>query len=215
MRTTLNLATRPVRNERLPALLFGIAALALLLVTVQHAFVAYRLLPGRSQALRDEVAALLKENEVIATESGKLRGVRASPQQEAEWVALRSLIDRRTFWWSRLFGVLEETLPPEVRLLSVLPQLQEGERELFMTVRVQNTDAGYAFMRALEGRPEFADVAARSVATERGEDPEFQLKMRYLSEEPKDEAPPPGGAPPAPVSTPAREARAAAEGAAR
>lgn len=40
----LNLATRPARNERLPALLFTLAVLALLGLTAQHVLVARRLL---------------------------------------------------------------------------------------------------------------------------------------------------------------------------
>jgi Tfp pilus assembly protein PilN len=202
VRTTLNLATRPVQNERLPALLFGVAAFVLLLVTVQHALVMHRLLPGRSKALREEVAALQKEREALEVESAGLRRVTATAAQQSEWEVLKGLVDQRTFSWSRLFVVLEDVLPPEARVLSVSPRVQKEGRGLEMRVRVQSNDVGYELMRTLEGRPEFSNVGVRSVESDAGREAEFLLVMFYLVDT-GEEAPTP------PPSAPAREARAA------
>ena len=48
MSRPLNLASRPFRNEALPALLFGMAVLALLALSIQHAHTLTRLRPCRS-----------------------------------------------------------------------------------------------------------------------------------------------------------------------
>jgi len=46
-----NLATRPLRNERLPAVLLGVALAGLLGLGVRHAFVLRELLPSRTAAV--------------------------------------------------------------------------------------------------------------------------------------------------------------------
>jgi Tfp pilus assembly protein PilN len=178
MHAPLNLATRPVRNERLPALLFLLAAFALLLVTVQHAVIASRLLPRRSNALREEVASLEKELEQLENEGASLRRITVNPEQKTEWTVLKGLVDRRTFWWSRLLAVLEQIMPREARLTSVAPHLKENTYELELSVRLQNANAGYEFMRTLERRPEFSDVRLKT-KDEQGGEIEFQLVMRY------------------------------------
>jgi Tfp pilus assembly protein PilN len=196
VRTTLNLASRPVRNERLPAVLFGIAAFALLLVTVQHAVIAYRLLPGRSKALREEVAALRKEIQDLDNEAGSLARVQATKQQQFEWAILKELVDQRTFEWSQLFAVLEATLPNDVRILSVAPRVRQGEYTVDLTVRVQGRGAGYSFLRELEKRPEFSDVSARNISSDRENEEEFVISMQYQFAPDSDAVP----APPAPAA---------------
>ena len=179
MRGPLNLATRPVRNERLPALLFGLAAFALLLVTVQHAFVAYRVMPARSKALREEVASLQKELEQIEVEAANLSRVVVAPTQKTEWAVIKELVDRRVFWWSRLFATFEEMLPREARITGVAPRISKDRKlELEMTVRLQSANAGYSLMRLLEKHPEFSDVRNPRNEAMSGEY-EFFYVMRY------------------------------------
>jgi hypothetical protein len=200
MMAPLNLASRPVRNERLPALLFAAATLALLLVTCQHAVVASRLLPRRSVALRDEVAALKKESEQIDTEASNLRRVSVTAAQKTEWALLKGLIDRRTFEWSRLFALLEQILPKGVRVISVSPMMKEGGYSLEMIVRVQNANVGFEFGKLLEARPEFADVLPKNFDQAPGGEVEILLAMRYLVQEPDtpvQAGPAPAGATPA------------------
>jgi Tfp pilus assembly protein PilN len=207
VRTTLNLASRPVRNERLPAVLFGIAAFALLLVTVQHAVIAYRLLPGRSKALREEVAALRKEIQDLDNEAGSLARVQATKQQQLEWAILKELVDQRTFEWSQLFAVLEATLPNDVRILSASPKVRQSEYTLDLTVRVQGRSAGYAFLRELEKRPEFSDVSARSISSDRENEEEFIISMQYqFAPEPNSVPEPPARPAPTPAGNVAQAA---------
>jgi Tfp pilus assembly protein PilN len=187
MRGPLNLATRPVRNERLPALVFVIAALAMFLVTVQHAFIVYHLMPGRSKALREEVTALRKESEQLDLEKARLARLPSTPQLRTEWSVIRNLVDRRTFWWSKLFEVLEKALPFEVRLVSVTPRTKEGKYHLDMVVRARSVEDGFAFVKELERRDEFEEVVASgvsriaSVSGSTNNEVEVQLTMRYLA----------------------------------
>ena len=200
----LNLATRPVRNERLPALLFLLAAAAVLLVTLQHAFVIYRLRPGASRALHAEVARLTEEQGKLQEEQRQLQLVTVSPQQRQEWTALKSLVDRRTFWWSKVLEILEETVPSRLRILSVSPKVTDDERWLDLTFRVEDDAVGYAFVKTLQSRPEFAQVDPKSFQATTNNEAEFLISMKYLVGQPKTAPPVPGTAPPA---TPPASAR--------
>jgi hypothetical protein len=185
----LNLATRPVRNERLPALLFLLAAFALLLVTLQHGVIVYRLRPGGSRALHEEVARLREESKKLTDEASELRGVTVAAKDRAEWATLKALVDRRTFWWSKLLELLEDMLPREVRIVAVTPRIAERQRYLDFIVRVTDHDAGFRFEQALRKRPEFDDVVIKLIEGE-GSEVEFQISLRYLTGESKPIAPP-------------------------
>jgi hypothetical protein len=203
MRGPLNLATRPVRNERLPALLFGLAAFALLLVTLQHAFVAYRLMPRRSNALREEVASLERELGQIEIEATSLSRIVVAPAQKTEWAVIKELVDRRVFWWSRLFATFEEMLPRDARITGVAPRISKEKRlELEMTVRLQNANAGYGLMRLLERHPAFSDVRNPRNESMSGEY-EFIYVMRYEPLASESAVPKPTAAPAAPEAAPA------------
>jgi len=194
--TPLNLATRPVRNERLPALLFLLAALALLIVTAQHALIVYRLRPGGSKALHAEVERLRDESAKLTKEAGELRGVTVSSKDLVQWNVLKSLVDRRTFWWSKLFEVLEQMMPPDVRIISLAPRVRDQERLIEFIIHVQQDEAGFRFEQALRKRAEFADVLLKSMSREvQGGEIEFQISARYLAGQPT-EASPPVPAPP-------------------
>jgi Tfp pilus assembly protein PilN len=184
----LNLATRPVRNDRLPALLFLLAAFALLLVTVQHGVIVYRLRPGGSRALHEEVGRLREESKKLTQEASELRGVKIEKNDRAEWATLKALVDRRTFWWSKLLELLEDMLPRDVRIVSVTPRMQERQRYLDFVVHVQDHEAGFRFEQALRKRPEFGDVVIKSVDGD-GSEVEFQITMRYLPGDSKQIAP--------------------------
>jgi hypothetical protein len=181
----LNLASRPVRNERLPGLVFTLAAGAMLLVTLQHATIVYRLLPGRSYALRTELAALRKESEALDAEKSQLARLTATPSQKTEWAAIKSLVDRRTFWWSKLFEVLEKTLPFEVKIVTVTPRIRDGRYSLDMNVRATTVDHGFEFGKALPRRDDFDDVSVIDVskslgASGTGTEADFRITMRYM-----------------------------------
>jgi Tfp pilus assembly protein PilN len=178
----LNLAGQPFRNERLPALLFLMAAFGLLLVTAQHAVIVYRLRPGVSRSLHAEVENLRKEEVDLHEEGGRLERVVATAQQRIEWTALRDLVDRRTFHWSLLLDVLEKILPGDVRIVALSPRVSKGSYELSMTVRAQSMDAGYGFVDLLSGSPHFGSVVVKNVEpqSQGRSEVELALNMDYL-----------------------------------
>ena len=177
---SLNFASQPFRNQTLPALLFGIASVLLVAVTIHHAFVLRGLMPARTSKLHKEVAGLEAELERLRTEGRSLKAPPPDGRVLAEWGVLKDLVDRRTFSWTGLFARLERVLPREVRLVSIAPDVEHGEVLLEIAAVARPPQAGLALVGVLEGRGEFEDVYPVSVAEQEGGAAEFHYTMRYL-----------------------------------
>jgi Tfp pilus assembly protein PilN len=170
-----NLAGRPFVNERLPNLVFAVAAVVLLAVTARHAFLVRALLPGRTSALHDEVTRLEEESKRLRAEQATLRGVAPDPKALARWTVIKELVDRRAFSWTGLFARLEQRLPDGARLVSITPGVRRGEITLEVDAVVRSPEVGWQLMRALEEDGAFEEVFPLS----EGETGEFHYTMRY------------------------------------
>ena len=199
-----NLAARPFRNERLWNLLFALAVVATLVLTVKHAFMMRGLLPGRTSALHAEVAGLEAESARLRAEQSGLRGVTPDPRAVARWTVVKDLVDRRAFSWTGLFARLEERLPPGARLISITPSLQTGEIVLEVQAVMRSPEIGWQFMRALEEGGVFNSVFPLT----EGENGEFRYTMRYRPRPVATAAPGDAPSPPAVPSGTKAEARA-------
>jgi Tfp pilus assembly protein PilN len=122
-----NLARRPFRNERLPNLLFALAGVAVLALTVRHGLIIRALMPGQTSALHAEVTQLEKKSQRLRAEQAGLRDLAPDPRALARWVLVKDLVDRRAFSWTGLFARLEALLPEGARLVSVAPSVHHGE----------------------------------------------------------------------------------------
>jgi Tfp pilus assembly protein PilN len=180
VRAPLNLASRPLRNERLPALVFGLASCLLLALTVRHGFVLRQVLPDRTAALEQEVRSLDRQIEGLRREAASLRGRRPDPALVAQWGLVRGLVDRKAFSWTGFFALLEEVLPPGVRLVSITPSVKEGELQLDLSAVARAPEDGFSFMRALQERKEFQQVNLLGVGVG-AEGAELAYSMRYLA----------------------------------
>jgi Tfp pilus assembly protein PilN len=185
MTHALNLASRPARNEVLPALLFYLALAAALAMTVKHGFVLRRLLPDKTSALHARVTSLQSEAARLRGEGAALRGPAPDPAVVARWSELKDLVDRRTFSWTRLLASLERVVPEGVRVSAILPSVKGGQIHLEISAQAQSTAAGFELLKRLQARPEFEDAVPLSVAESGREGEgtkEFHIKMRYRPE---------------------------------
>jgi Tfp pilus assembly protein PilN len=158
-----NLSTRPFYNERAVYLVLALAALAVLAVTVLN---VQRLvaLSARNTQLAGQVA----DNQAAAAELN-LRAEaidRSTNRRELEAVTAAAreandLIERRTFSWTEFFNLIETTLPPDVRLTAVRPQVREGVVTVAITVVSRSTGNLDTFMAQLEKTGAFADLLVR------------------------------------------------------
>jgi Tfp pilus assembly protein PilN len=160
-----NLSTRPFYNEgRVGSWLLAIA----LIVLAATIFNVSRVLHySRSdtelalQASRDEArAADLRVDAARLRASVDMRQIAAASQEAHQ---ANDLIDRRTFSWTELFNRFETTLPPDVRITSVRPRLEEKNRQIVLaiTVLARSVDDVNQFMENLEATRAFAEIGAR------------------------------------------------------
>jgi Tfp pilus assembly protein PilN len=160
----LNIARHPFRNDRLPTLALALGCLLLLAASVRQAFAVRDLLPGRAGKVDAELVALDADVARLRARAAELRHETTSPGTLDEWAAVRGLVDRRAFSWSALLACLEDTLPAGVRLRSIAPG-REGGRLRVKLEAVGRTEAdGYAFLAALQKRPEFAKAFLNSLS---------------------------------------------------
>jgi Tfp pilus assembly protein PilN len=170
-----NLARRPFRNERLPNVLTAAAIVAVLALSVRHAFLVRALAPGRTTALHDEVARLEAESARLRAEQASLRNVTPDPKAVARWLVVKDLVDRRAFSWTGLFARLEDRLPNGARLVSITPTVRRGDIVLDVEAVMRSPEVGWQFMRSLDEAGDFADVFPLS----EGSNGEFHYTMRY------------------------------------
>ena len=182
MSTPLNLARQPFRNERLPGLVFALALAVLLVITIRHAQVIAALLPSRTVELFSESAALEQEVAELRRAGSALRAPGPDNVTLARWTAVKELVDRRAFLWTRLLARLEDVLPRGVRLKSIAPRWDKEGMGLALTAVARTPAEGFELVESLESLPDFEDVLPTS------KDPgaqgyEFQYEMRYMPQD--------------------------------
>jgi hypothetical protein len=164
-----NLSTKPFYNDR--AVRAGVAAVALVAFGLT-AFNVGRIWWLRSQS--GDIRQRSEQNESLARDvRQKTQGIRQSLNRQELTVVqaaareANQLIERRAFSWTDLFNRFETTLPADVRLMAVQPQMDSDGRLLVaMTVvsrRVEDLDA---FIDALEKTGAFREVLTRQEEAE-------------------------------------------------
>lgn len=155
-----NLATRPFYNERLVgAALLAVVILAVLLTVLN----AQRLV-----ALTRERTALGGQIDRDRSEAARITDATQALQRSVDRATLRALaadtheandlIARRTFSWTTFFGLIERTLPIDVRLVAVSPRTDRGTFRIQMSIIARELDSIDEFTSALLATGAFKDV---------------------------------------------------------
>jgi len=163
-----NLATKPFYNDR--GIRLGIVA-GIVMVAALTTFNGLQILSlnrrsgelaAREQAARLVTAQLREKARATTTalDKDEIESVQASAREA------NGLIDRRAFSWTDLFNRFEETLPADVRIGAVQPQIDDDGRMLVaVTVVARRTEDLHAFLDQLEATGGFSDVIARNEST--------------------------------------------------
>jgi len=157
-----NLATRPFYNER--AVGIGL----LLVAFVIAAATAFNVSSALHSSQSDTALARQASDDERAAADLRTQAARERASVDAKEIARISvqaklandLIDRRVFSWTDLFNRFATTLPDNVRLTSIRPQLDEKTRQTMIAITVvartvQNVDTFMENLRKTEG---FVDV---------------------------------------------------------
>jgi hypothetical protein len=189
---TLNLASRPFRNNTAVAALLAGASLALVLATAYNLYVylnygsSYAQLQEGEQQERARLAALEAEERTLLKEVQQRDFRRIYERGKFA----NDLILKRSFSWTLLFNTLEVVIPPDVMMRSIRPNITaEG-----ISIRVEGIAKGHGAFLTLEdkliGHPAFARVFPVNERRLNPSRPEidFALHFDYLPQQavPKD-----------------------------
>jgi hypothetical protein len=156
-----NLATRPFYNDRLATLVIALVAVLVVALTGYNGWKLVTLSGQRSEARartdrdRAEAARLRASAEAVERSiNPRSLGALAGSAREAN-----DLIDQRTFSWTTFFGVIERTLPLDVRLTAVAPHVERGIFKVSMDIVARDLNEVDDFCDALQNTGQFYDVA--------------------------------------------------------
>ncbi|MEY4635669.1 MAG: hypothetical protein RJA55_1467 [Acidobacteriota bacterium] len=188
-----NLSTRPFYNTR--AVRIGLAVVGVFVagLTVFNTVELWRL-----QRANRDLSRTVVENESAARDlREKARLVQQTidrtqlSQVSAAAREANALIDRRAFSWTELLNQFQATLPPEVRISSVQPQVDNAGRLLVaFTVQSRQQEDLDRFIAALEKTGVFMDVLSRSDASNEDLSLTSVLQAYYNLPPPAIQAPP-------------------------
>ena len=126
-----NLSTRPFYNERLVTIamaLVALVALALAAFNVSELVALVEAAQRRSRpgSQRDRRRSARGSRARPTSLRRTVDPAPRSSRSRARPAKRTTLIDQRTFSWTVFFGLIEKTLPLDVRLVAVSPQAREG-----------------------------------------------------------------------------------------
>lgn len=163
MKLRLNLATAPQANNRpflAGAALIGTLGLLAFVLLSHAAYASWR-------ASRDLRADTARWQDQIRRERQRRQDLEAyfhSPaaQQILDRSGfLNSLIDERSFPWTKIFMDLEQTLPAGVRVVSISPKLVNGRAEVTLEIGAETDASKIQFLEAIEKSKVFSGMAVK------------------------------------------------------
>ena len=161
---SVNLSTRPFYNERLVRIVLALISLLVLGLTAFNVIQVMRL-TSRDAEVRTQADAAEADATRLRSEARVIRQTINRDQLAAVQAAAREanqLIDRRAFSWTDLFNRFEATLPGDVRIASVTPQVdQQGRLLVAVAVVSRRVEELDGFIEALEKTGAFQEVLSR------------------------------------------------------
>jgi hypothetical protein len=102
-------------------------------------------------------------------------------KQEAEIAFANTLVDRRTFSWSKMLSIFEKLLPPKAMMLSINPKMEEKGIIIELSVASDYYEELLKFINDLEKSPHFSDVYPLRELNEQFETDmiTIQIRARY------------------------------------
>ncbi|MBZ5695020.1 MAG: hypothetical protein LAN36_06640 [Acidobacteriia bacterium] len=163
MKLQLNLATAPQANNRpfLAGVAIGGTVGLVALVVLSHA--AFRSWESNRE-LRADTA---RWEDQIRVDQHKQQELSAYFREQAAQQVLdrsnflNSLIDARSFPWTKIFMDLEETLPPGVRVVSISPRLVDGRAEVALEIGATSDEGKIRFLEAIEKSKAFTGMVMK------------------------------------------------------
>lgn len=157
----LNLSTRPFPAYRLINLALAILLVVLVVVSLWQAvgFLRYSSMAGGIRANERNARA---EAEALGRRAAEFESRLDRPEATAKLAEIgfiNSLIMRKEFSWTKMFGNLEDIVPENVHLISLTPSFAPtGVIAMNMSVQGRSIADVTEFVDRLERSPVFTDV---------------------------------------------------------
>ena len=156
----INLSTRPFYNERAVHLALGAVGVLVLALTTFNVTQVVTL-SGRHTALTTRADEAEATADDVARQTLTIQ--RDLDRNDLEVAvanarAANTLIDRRVFSWTEFFNRIESTLPADVMLTSVRPEIEPDEMAVSMGVLGRRVEEIETFIEQLEATDAFAEL---------------------------------------------------------
>jgi Tfp pilus assembly protein PilN len=184
MPTRLNLATKPFSNRSLPwavttvVILFSLIALILIVRATRQA-------DAQANAVQNDINNLGRQEQALRQQAEAVKNS-LTPEQLQTLEAAHKLVDRKHFYWSRLFADLESALPGSVRVKRIAvrgisKQTEETLAELELTVVAKSPATITDMIADMDHAGIFhADLRSQNLQRGRGESgAEYELFVVY------------------------------------
>lgn len=192
-----NLSTRPFYNERAVQAALGLLAVLALVFTLFNVVQIIRLSAAQSQ-LGASAADAEREAQRLRGEAAKFR-TQIDPKELASVSQAareaNAIIDRRAFSWIELLSHFEETLPDDVRVITVQPRVENNRIIVGVAAEARRVEDLDAFIEALEKKGAFRQVTPVQEATNDDGLIQAVIEGEYAPPPRTDDAAPPAAAP--------------------
>jgi Tfp pilus assembly protein PilN len=170
MRLSLNLSLNPLeRHRRFKVLFRGVGALAALLFLTLGWHVFHVRNTDRTFRVQREKSA--REIDQLSAQRQELDDFFSQPENAKlhdRAAFVNTIVDARSFNWTRMFMSLEKVLPEGVRVLNIEPKQGTGQAAVKMTVSAASEEAKVKFLNALEQSDAFSHLQLTSVRVDQG-----------------------------------------------
>jgi len=179
MKIPINIASQPFRRDR-PMVAAYIAVSAMLAIML-GALVIYIQQNGQQLVgMHQDIARLNRQIHDVSLERTRLDGIMRQPQNSSvlEWsVLINTLIYQKAISWSLLFADLEKTLPYDVKVVALHPQVDSlNHVKLDITLGADKLGSIVLALQALEHSPAFGTVTPGSTFTPTQAEPLYRYR---------------------------------------
>jgi Tfp pilus assembly protein PilN len=180
MKFPINLASQPFHKDR--PILLGFGAVAALLVASLILLTSLAIADRRRSADTRAVIARLDRQIARATADQERVDAILRRPENAEVMErslfLNELLFRKGVSWTRVFADLEKTLPPDVRLITIRPQVfSESQVHLEMVIAAESPGPVFEALRALESSDVFGETNVYSSVPPSQSEPLFRCRV--------------------------------------
>ncbi len=180
MRIAINLASEPFRRDR-PLVAASVAvglALTCLLATLVWLAVLER---GTAAETRQDIGRLRQQMSQMTREQQQLEATLRRPENAAvinEVTFINSLLYRKGISWTKIFSDLEGVMPPNVRLISIRPQVDAQNQVLLdMVVGAQTQSPVIDMLKRMEGSPLFGSTEVHNYLPPSSTEPLWRYRV--------------------------------------